>query len=95
LFIVFITNKLLFPISIEEGVQVLLSKLLFFNRKLILNISSNNYSDNDIFECLLNIFLINGKLISRNTILKNNNIKDLILNNSITIIDISYSKLNR
>ena len=95
LFIVFITNKFLFPIAIEEGIQVLLSKLLFFNRKLILNISSNNYSNNDIFECLLDIFLIYGKLISRNTILENNNIKKLILDNTITIIDISYSKLIR
>ena len=95
LFIVFITNKLLFPISIEDGVQVLLSKLLFFNRKLILNISSTNYNNNDIFECLLNIFLINRKLISRNNILKNNDIEYLILDNNITIIDISYSKLVR
>jgi hypothetical protein len=91
LLIVFLANKFLFPTKIERGIQILISRLLFYNSKFIESINTNHIED--LASILILISLTNEKLYTRNLILKNTEINNLIKLNNLTIIEIAYFEL--
>ena len=91
LIIVFFCNKFLFPTHVESGLQILIAKLLFYNREFIHMIKINKYEN--LADILVLISLTSEKLSLRSSLIKNNKIENLIRINNITIIKLSYYEL--
>ncbi|MGL5576044.1 MAG: FUSC family protein [Sarcina sp.] len=91
LLIVFVANKFLFPTHVEDGIQILIAKLLFYNKEFIHMIKLNKYED--LADILILNSLISEKLSLRNTILKSDKVNNLIITNNLNMIRVAYYEL--
>ncbi|MGL4991254.1 MAG: FUSC family protein [Sarcina sp.] len=92
--IVFAANKFLFKTTIEQGMNSLVSQILFYNDKFAkLIISNNPNSKKYIPEILILTSLTTEKLYNRNKIIKNKRINRLIIQNNLSMIKLAYLEL--
>lgn len=91
LLIIFFANRFLFPTNVESGIQILIAKLLFYNKEFIHMIKLNKHEN--LADILILNSLISEKLYLRSTLLKNDKMDALIITNNFNMISLAYYEL--
>ncbi|MGL5764374.1 MAG: FUSC family protein, partial [Sarcina sp.] len=94
LIVVFLANKLLFPTKLEDGIQSLVSELLFYEYLLYKNIASVDFKNNSYQELIILTLLTVDKLKLRNSVLKNSKIENLLNSSTKKILKLSNILVN-
>ncbi|MGL4740371.1 MAG: FUSC family protein [Sarcina sp.] len=95
LIIVFVANRVLFRTKLEDGIQLLISELLFYEYLLYKNLVNINSDSNTYPELIILTLLTTDKIKLRNSVLKNTQIENLLNSSTKKILKLSNTLINR